>query len=218
MTSLQQAVNELYADSFVNAHGVRVSDDDLPSFSQAHDSFDALDDAKEQLSDLAMMADAPKPSDPHKISDPAKAIIFLLAGNAYFTVRSMKTGQRYTFRVSMPKPDENRFPQTWKQNWKANQAPVHFVSYLSGTSNESDYTYLGMIKNGQFMSTRKSAHLASSTVFKAFSFVFSHLVRVQMPPQAEIWHEGRCGRCGRKLTVPESIEAGIGPECATRMQ
>ena len=30
----------------------------------------------------------------------------------------------------------------------------------------------------------------------------------------EFWHEGKCGRCGRKLTVPESIEAGIGPECA----
>ena len=31
--------------------------------------------------------------------------------------------------------------------------------------------------------------------------------------KADGWHEGRCGRCGRKLTVPESIEAGYGPEC-----
>lgn len=29
----------------------------------------------------------------------------------------------------------------------------------------------------------------------------------------EIWHEGKCGRCGRQLTVPESIESGFGPEC-----
>jgi hypothetical protein len=29
----------------------------------------------------------------------------------------------------------------------------------------------------------------------------------------EVWHEGRCGRCGRALTVPESVERGIGPEC-----
>lgn len=28
--------------------------------------------------------------------------------------------------------------------------------------------------------------------------------------------EGRCLRCNRKLTHPESIEAGIGPECAGR--
>ena len=35
----------------------------------------------------------------------------------------------------------------------------------------------------------------------------------------EVWHEGRCGKCGRKLIVPESIARGIGPEkggtCAT---
>lgn len=35
-------------------------------------------------------------------------------------------------------------------------------------------------------------------------------------PECEVWHEGRCGRCGRKLTVPESIETGIGPDCAKR--
>ena len=29
-------------------------------------------------------------------------------------------------------------------------------------------------------------------------------------------HSGSCGRCGRKLTVPESIDTGLGPECAGR--
>jgi hypothetical protein len=28
-----------------------------------------------------------------------------------------------------------------------------------------------------------------------------------------VWHEGSCARCGKKLTVPESIESGFGPEC-----
>ena len=27
-------------------------------------------------------------------------------------------------------------------------------------------------------------------------------------------HSGCCGRCGRKLTVPESIDTGLGPVCA----
>lgn len=27
-------------------------------------------------------------------------------------------------------------------------------------------------------------------------------------------YEGRCSRCGRKLTVPASIHHGLGPECA----
>jgi hypothetical protein len=32
----------------------------------------------------------------------------------------------------------------------------------------------------------------------------------------ELWHEGRCGKCGRALTVPESIESGLGPVCESR--
>ena len=33
------------------------------------------------------------------------------------------------------------------------------------------------------------------------------------PAGFEFWHEGRCCRCGKRLTVPESIQGGIGPEC-----
>ena len=29
----------------------------------------------------------------------------------------------------------------------------------------------------------------------------------------KVHHEGKCGRCGRKLTTPESCLRGIGPEC-----
>lgn len=35
-----------------------------------------------------------------------------------------------------------------------------------------------------------------------------------LPSQIEVWHEGRCGACGRRLTVPESIANGLGPVCA----
>lgn len=35
--------------------------------------------------------------------------------------------------------------------------------------------------------------------------------------KVEVWHEGSCGRCGRKLTVPESIANGLGPECAEKV-
>jgi len=27
------------------------------------------------------------------------------------------------------------------------------------------------------------------------------------------FHEGKCGKCGRKLTTPESIKNGFGPTC-----
>ncbi len=38
-----------------------------------------------------------------------------------------------------------------------------------------------------------------------------------MPEQLEVWHEGCCGKCGRKLTDAESIARGIGPECYGKM-
>ena len=33
----------------------------------------------------------------------------------------------------------------------------------------------------------------------------------------ELWHEGRCGKCGRVLTVPTSISTGFGPDCLRRL-
>lgn len=35
-----------------------------------------------------------------------------------------------------------------------------------------------------------------------------------VPETWEFWHEGCCGRCGRRLTVPASIELGHGHNCA----
>jgi hypothetical protein len=50
---------------------------------------------------------------------------------------------------------------------------------------------------------------------KAFAWTWSHIVGEVLPnEQLEIWHEGRCARCNRRLTVPASIASGFGPECA----
>ena len=40
--------------------------------------------------------------------------------------------------------------------------------------------------------------------------------KARIPEHLEIFHEGRCCACGRKLTTPESILSGIGPECAKK--
>lgn len=39
----------------------------------------------------------------------------------------------------------------------------------------------------------------------------------ELPAGYEIRHAGLCMRCGRQLTVPSSIDMGLGPECAARM-
>ncbi len=195
MTSLQASIQELYDADLSPSH--------FPN-ATARDFFEPLDDAKEHADDVAAANDQP-----HKITSAKIALTFMLAGNAYFTVRSTKTGTRYTFRIAKAKDDKNseRF-----------HADTYFVSMLTGSSNESDYSYMGIIRDKQFRTTARSRFVANSTPVLAFKWMFSILLADHMPSTMELWHEGRCGRCGRKLTVPESIEAGIGPECATRMQ
>ena len=132
---------------------------------------------------------------------PAAARAFVLGGNATVTLVSLKTGARFTYKIKAGiNPDDEIF----------------FVSLLNGPDNEADFKYLGRIARGTFWAGRKTPRPgdigkdAPST--KAFSWVWDFLVRDRMPG-VEIWHEGRCGRCNRKLTVPASIKSGFGPEC-----
>lgn len=126
---------------------------------------------------------------------------FMLAGNARVTLVSEKTGARFTYRVRQPEP-----------------GVPHFVSLLSGPDNDADFQFLGTIFiDGIYCHSRKSRIGTDAPSARAFAYAWGHLSRGQLPPACEIYHEGRCGRCGRALTVPESIESGLGPVCAARL-
>lgn len=126
---------------------------------------------------------------------------FALAGKAIFTLRSAATGARYTFKVR-----------------KAKDKAIFFVSCLYGSANESDYAYLGIVDGENcFRVTAKSRFTNDSPQARAFEWTWRRLVTLaELPEAIEFWHEGRCGHCGRLLTVPESIASGIGPECAKK--
>lgn len=127
---------------------------------------------------------------------------FCLAGNATVTFRSQKTGNRYTYKIT----------KTDGPN------PVHFVKLLTGVNNETDYQYMGIIRNNsKFCLTARSHFNSDSEPVKAFDYTFSRIASNIEPAGVEVFHEGRCGRCGRKLTVPASIQSGLGPECASKV-
>ena len=137
------------------------------------------------------------------MTDGAAAKRFLLAGNARVTFVSEKTGARFTYRVRAKKVDGGKV--------------LHFVGVLTGSNNEDDYTFLGTVFEGtKFVHGRKSEIAPTAPSAKAFGWAWSHLATGALPPSCEVHHEGRCGRCGRALTVPESIESGLGPVCATK--
>lgn len=133
-----------------------------------------------------------------------QALAFIFAGKAVVTLQSAKTGTRYTYKVSKAEEKEGQ----------AAQQPRYFVSLLTGPENTSDYTYLGMVSNGELRLTHASKLPIESAPVKAMQFALAH----PEAPELEIFHEGRCGRCGRVLTVPESVETGFGPECAGKLQ
>ena len=135
-----------------------------------------------------------------KINNAEKALGFILAGNATFTLRSLKTGSRYTYKVR-----------------QADDKPLWFVNLLTGPDNNSDYTYLGLVSDNTFRLTKKSQMTDDSVPVVAFRWFLGKLVQQTIPEQVELWHAGRCGRCGRTLTVPESVESGFGPECVTKI-
>lgn len=131
---------------------------------------------------------------------------FMYAGNATFTIVSLKTGTRFTYKVKKAKnPSVN--------------AEIFFVGLLRGPSNEDDYAYMGCIRNREkFYTSDKSRITDSAPSMIAFKWLVNEMGKSgNMNPQLQVWHEGRCCRCGRKLTVPESVESGLGPECAGRM-
>lgn len=125
---------------------------------------------------------------------------FLLAGEAIFTLVSVKTGVRRTYQV------------------RAASEGAWFVGLLSGPDNTSDYAYLGMLYQDpdrlRFRWTAKSKAAPTSASFLGFSWLITMVNQApELNASAEFHHAGTCGRCGRLLTDPESIEAGLGPVC-----
>ena len=136
-------------------------------------------------------------------ADTNTALTFMLAGNARITAVSKKTGTRYTYQIRQ------------KENDFGKKTP-HFVSVLTGPDNRSDYTYIGYISStGDFMPGKKGKPGCPS--YKAFNWMYNVLRSGHIHDDVEIMHENRCGRCSRPLTVPESIQNGIGPECAKKV-
>lgn len=133
---------------------------------------------------------------------------FLLAGNAHFTVKNEDTKNRYTFRVKLSKPRKTNLNNGY------NKIKYYFVSVLTGSDNTKNYTYLGMLKITQdekIFYLTKCSNTKNTTAVKVFQWLLKNINN--LPKNVSFYHEGYCARCGRLLTVPESIKSGFGPEC-----
>ena len=135
-----------------------------------------------------------------ELRDAEGTLRFLLGGSAIATFESQKTGTHYTYQV------------------RASEGPgpvSHFVSVLTGPDH---FEYFGhLVGRSTFrLGARSKISIAAKSVV-AFQWVWRHLTAKRMPPDARIYHEGRCCVCGRRLTTPRSILIGVGPICEAMM-
>lgn len=128
----------------------------------------------------------------HKIKN-SEALKFMFAGKSIFTFLNTQSGNRFTFKIKASK-DSNLF----------------FVSVLT---RPDTYTYIGTCIEGSFKHGRKSSISEDAQSVKVFQYVLGKLKAGDLAEFIEVWHEGHCGKCGKRLTVPSSIESGLGPEC-----
>ena len=135
---------------------------------------------------------------------------FFSAGNAVFTVHNA-SGKHYTFKIRQKKADPN------KDEWQ-DQMP-YFIYILTGQDNTNDFTYMGVYNpntNGVY-STKSSKYNKDTEPMKVVNWALKMVERGDWSnPRVKnygIKGKGKCARCGRDLTTPESIRNGIGPEC-----
>lgn len=136
--------------------------------------------------------------------DPQAIRQFIRGGRAVFTIVSKRTGTRFTYRVAVCKDNQELF----------------FASLLTQGDNEDGYQYIGTVREGRFSHGRRSKIGPEAPGVRALVWFLGQINYndgSQALEQSEFWHEGRCCRCARRLTVPSSIASGIGPECATFM-
>jgi len=127
---------------------------------------------------------------------------FFLGGHALFTV-SNPQGSYYTYKIQRPE----------------GRSPRYFVNLLTGPDNESSYTYLGILDPGSFdfRLTRASRLGIDTAPVKVLRWALTIFRNGNRPPAGyAVQHQGKCCRCGRTLTTPESIDRGIGPDCYER--
>lgn len=165
-----------------------------------------------KLATKPVTARAPTSDDHHaemagELVGTARISRFITGGKAIFTVKSRKTGARFTFHFTRPDDEPGKPRPIWAR-------------VLTGPDNTNDYTFAGTFwPAGEGFEYRRSSKVSltdAAPSLVALRWFMANLGDEERMAQMEVFHEGRCCRCGRRLTVPSSIEAGIGPDCATK--
>lgn len=116
------------------------------------------------------------------------------------TVQNTASGKHRTFRIRT-QPDNAKF------------APgQRILALLTGSDNNTSYTQIGWVQPSGAIT------LWPKFRTEGYNKLIDVLLRIDYWQNRgfKYMYEGRCCRCFRRLTTPDSVTAGIGPECAKR--
>jgi len=129
-----------------------------------------------------------------------------LAGRAELTIQNPVTGQHVKLKMKQKKDRITKKPST-----------LYFVDVAISNDEEKGYRKAGVF----FSDTRRwipnKQMVRGDRFWTIVNFLMQSIEQPQNLENTVILHSGHCLRCGRKLTHPESIQSGLGPECSGRV-
>jgi hypothetical protein len=122
-----------------------------------------------------------------------------------YTIENNSTGDYRTFLVKHRQPEDKEF-----------MPGKRLVGLLTGPDNFHDFKLFGYVDENSDSITVFKKH--KSTVYEKYARMIDVLIGLHPTDDERLKNytvrESRlCRRCGRKLTTPESLTKGIGPEC-----
>lgn len=135
-----------------------------------------------------------------------KALQFILAGKCEFILHSTKTGADFKFEMTKQEQRDNK------------DKFIYFLNVLHGY----EKTYAGVVwfnedtQEFKFSQGKKGQINANELNIRSLIFVLNKLFRNEAVQYLDVFHVGKCGACGKKLTTPESILTGLGPTCSKK--
>jgi hypothetical protein len=118
--------------------------------------------------------------------------------DGYYTVVGPKGGHR-TLRITTI--DDNGTKQ--------------WLAYLSGADNVGDYKSVGFV-NGNEVSLFNKYAGQYADIIAAARFLVRNVDKLDECGRQYAINSGKCYRCNRLLTTPESVARGLGPICASK--
>ena len=140
-----------------------------------------------------------------KSISPAQFRNFIFAGRSVFTLENSSTGNYITFRIKSIKKQGKVVPNEYGVEAK-----------VLGDSS-SGYTFMGFLNLNRGTFQEWGSTQRGSISYVTFYWLMRNIGKLEDFNTLSIYHEGSCCKCGMPLTVPESIDSGIGPECKKKM-